>query len=34
MVVDAVITQPVPTIRASRLRRLTLRRSPVRRSRR
>lgn len=28
MVVDAVITQPVPTIRASRLRRLTLRRRP------
>jgi putative MATE family efflux protein len=34
MVVDAVITQPVPTIRASRLRKLTLRRRPSDRARR
>lgn len=34
MVVDAVITQPVPTIRSSRLRRLTLRRKSSERARR
>jgi len=34
MVVDAVITQPVPTIRTSRLRKLTLRRRPSDRARR